>query len=164
MPNYKIVRVPLARLFFVGTCGPCWQSAKFGRILEKQLQELAYGRTNSSSFAASGLCHLHGVKKRHDGCLEVLTGLRPVSSDVQNKSIISDRSKCHFCKIFIVPVWYVLCTNGNVFFSFKVIWEECMPFSLFNACLRAKCVSTFILYVDAINATPFQTGYILQWL
>lgn len=63
-PNYKVINVPFARLSFLETCGPCWQRATFGRILRKRLQALAYGRTNSSSFSASGLCHLHGLKKR----------------------------------------------------------------------------------------------------
>lgn len=67
-PNHRIISRPLARLSFVETCGPCWQRAKFGRILRKRLHVLAYGRTNSSSFSASGLCHLHGLKNRHDGC------------------------------------------------------------------------------------------------
>lgn len=63
-PNFKIISVPFARLSFVETCGPCWQRTKFGRILRNRLQALAYGRTNSSSFSASGPCHLHGLKKR----------------------------------------------------------------------------------------------------
>lgn len=77
--------LPLARLSFVETCGPCWQRAKFGRIPRKRLQVLAYGRTNSSSFSASGLCHLHGLKKRHDGCLAAHTGLRPGNVDVRQE-------------------------------------------------------------------------------
>lgn len=77
---------PFARLSFVETCGPSWQRAKFGKILRKLLQVLAYGRTNSSSFSASGLCHLHGLKQRHDGCVEVCTGLEPASADVQQRA------------------------------------------------------------------------------
>lgn len=65
-PVFRIISLPFARLSFVETCGPRWQRAKFGSILRNRLQALAYGRTNSSSFGASGLCHLHGLKKKRD--------------------------------------------------------------------------------------------------
>lgn len=85
-PNYKIISAPFAKLPFVETCGPCWQRAKIGRILRNRLQVLAYGSTNSSWFSASGLCHLYGLKKRrHDGCVDVLTGMRPGTADVPGK-------------------------------------------------------------------------------
>lgn len=65
-PVFRIISLPFARLSFVETCGPRWQRAKFGSVLRNRLQALAYGRTNSSSFGASGLCHLHGLKKKRD--------------------------------------------------------------------------------------------------
>ena len=88
MPNYKITPVPLARLSFVETCGPYWQRAKFGRNPRKQLQVLPYGRTNSSSLSASGLCHLHGLRNRHDECFKILTGLGQGSVDAEHNSMI----------------------------------------------------------------------------
>lgn len=65
-PVLKTLSPPFARLSFVETCGPRWQRAKFGSVLRKRLQALAYGRTNSSSFGASGPCHLHGRQKKRE--------------------------------------------------------------------------------------------------
>lgn len=131
-PVLQTLSLPFARLSFVETCGPRWQRAKFGSVLRKRLQAVAYGRTNSSSFSASGPCHLHGRQKkrereRHDGCLKVVAGPRPSTADVLRLS--SAWPFCLYPASLAQNHCYFTCTlplgaHGNVHF-YALIGRRC---------------------------------------